>query len=136
MYAITLDAEKYIKSYSDKFKTPGSIVVDSIPNETDPEKLHCYQYIDEKYVFDSDKWAAIEAKRKEQEAAREEAARINGIKQQIESMKATIASTDYQIIKCYEYALNDLELPYDVQALHEERQALRDKINVLEEELN
>ena len=129
MFAITLDENKYLKSYSDKVRTPGSILVESIPDESDAEKLRCYQYIKKKFVLDVDKWAAIEAER-------EERARFNGITHEIAAMKEKIASTDYQIIKCYEYALNNLDLPYDVAALHAERQALRNRINDLEKQLN
>lgn len=129
MFAITLDEEKYLKSYSSKYRTPESIVVETIPNESDPEKLKCYQYIDEKYVFDADKWAAIEAERAE-------AARIAGITQEISVLKEMLESTDYQIIKCYEFSLCGLEMPYDVESLHAERQALRDQINALEQQLN
>ena len=70
MFAINLDEKKYIKSYSSKFKTPGCILVETIPAESDPEKLGCYQYIKNKFVFDAEKWAAIEAARAETEAER------------------------------------------------------------------
>ena len=129
MYAITLDENQYLKSYSSKFRTPGSILVDQIPNESNSDKMRCYQYIDETFVFDADKWAGIEAERAEN-------ARIEGVTQEISTLKAQIQATDYQIIKCYEYALLDLGLPYDVEALHAERQALRDQINELEKQLN
>ena len=129
MYAIILDDEKYLKSYSDRVKTPESIVVNSIPNEEDPEKLRCYQYIKKKYVFDAEKWAAIEA-------SRAETARITETQRKINELKDALNATDYQIIKCYEYALNNLELPYDAAALHSERQTLRDQINELQATLN
>lgn len=51
---------------------------------------------------------------------------------EIEMLKKQIAATDYKVTKCYEYSLCGLELPYDIKALHAERQALRDKINELE----
>ena len=51
---------------------------------------------------------------------------------QIAELKEQLAATDYKIIKCSEYQLAGMELPYDIQALHEERQALRDAINELE----
>lgn len=53
----------------------------------------------------------------------------------IESHKAQIAETDYKIIKCSEAQLIGAPMPYDVEALHAERQALRDEINKLKEEL-
>ena len=40
---------------------------------------------------------------------------------------------DYKIIKCSEASLVGEEMPYDITALHAERQALRDKINELED---
>ncbi|MPM04295.1 hypothetical protein SDC9_50571 [bioreactor metagenome] len=49
-----------------------------------------------------------------------------------ESLKAQLAETDYKIIKCSEYQLAGMELPYDVAELHAERQAIRDQINELE----
>jgi hypothetical protein len=52
----------------------------------------------------------------------------------IEILKAELAETDYKIIKSYEYQLVGLPLPYDIEALHSERQAIRDRINQLEGE--
>ena len=128
MFAIILDENKYIKSYSSKFKTPESVLVETMPAESDPEKLKCYQYIEGEFVFDAELWEAIEAERAE-------IARISGINSNIAALKQEIESSDYQIIKCYEYALNNLPSPYDITKLHEERQALRDQINELEESL-
>ena len=53
--------------------------------------------------------------------------------EQIASLKAELESTDYKIIKCSEAQMVGEELPYDIVALHAERQALRDRINELEE---
>jgi len=55
---------------------------------------------------------------------------------EIERLKAELAETDYKIIKCSEYQLAGQPLPYDIQALHTERQALRDQINQLEATLS
>lgn len=129
MNAIFIDENNYIIDISDKFRKPGSILVNEIPNEEDPDKLKCYQYIEGNFKFDADKWAEIEAKRAENE-------RINSIHAEIDSLKGKIESTDYQIIKCYEYAMNGLDSPYDPKELHAERQAFRDRINELEESLN
>ncbi|MEG1632342.1 MAG: hypothetical protein RR423_08835 [Hydrogenoanaerobacterium sp.] len=54
--------------------------------------------------------------------------------QQIAALKLQIAASDYKIIKCGECKLAGKPMPYDIAALHAERQALRDKINVLEAE--
>ena len=55
------------------------------------------------------------------------------VEEQIAELKAQLASTDYKVIKCSEAQLAGEEMPYDIAALHAERQALRDKINYLEE---
>ena len=57
-------------------------------------------------------------------------------KKEVERLKAELAATDYKIIKCSEYSLNGQELPYDIAELHAQRQALRDRINELENENN
>lgn len=52
--------------------------------------------------------------------------------QRIAHLKEELAETDYKIIKCSEYQLAGLDLPYDIAALHAQRQAIRDEINQLE----
>lgn len=54
------------------------------------------------------------------------------VEAEIAELKSQLSATDYKVIKCYEAQLVGEELPYDVVALHAERQALRDKINKLE----
>lgn len=71
----------------------------------------------------------------EEIAERERQEHIFEIQMQIAGLKAQIDSTDYRIIKAYEYSQVGLETDYDIQALHLERQALRDQINTLEETL-
>ena len=53
----------------------------------------------------------------------------------IESLKSELQESDYKVIKCAEAMAVGAEMPYDVASLHKERQALRDKINELEEQL-
>ena len=53
-------------------------------------------------------------------------------KQEIVALKSQLAETDYKIIKSIENQLLGLEVPYNLEELHAERQALRDKINELE----
>lgn len=50
----------------------------------------------------------------------------------IESLKMQLAESDYKVIKVAECAAVGEAAPYDVAALHHERQALRDQINELE----
>lgn len=51
---------------------------------------------------------------------------------QIRKLKDQLAATDYKVIKCAECQLLGLEMPYDADTLHTERQAIRDEINRLE----
>lgn len=51
----------------------------------------------------------------------------------INKLKEKLTESDYKIIKCAEAKLTDKELPYDIVALHKERQEIRDEINRLEE---
>ena len=50
----------------------------------------------------------------------------------ISELKQQLADSDYKIVKCYEATIIGDELPYDIETLHEERQAIRDEINRLE----
>lgn len=53
-------------------------------------------------------------------------------KAEIVTLEKQLKETDYQIIKSSEYQLLGLETPYNLDELHSERQALRDRINELE----
>lgn len=50
----------------------------------------------------------------------------------IEKLKKEVAATDYKVIKCYEASLVGKEPPYNMEAVHQERQEIRDEINRLE----
>lgn len=54
---------------------------------------------------------------------------------EIEQLKGQLAETDYMIIKCAEAVLLGHDMPYDVAALHADRQAWRDRINELDSEI-
>lgn len=54
------------------------------------------------------------------------------IEQSISLLKQQLADSDYKVIKNMEAQMVQQELPYCSQELHNERQALRDKINELE----
>ena len=43
---------------------------------------------------------------------------------------------DWKVMKCTEAKLLGEDLPYDLEALHEKRKAVRDEINKLQAELN
>lgn len=63
----------------------------------------------------------------------EELARMERLAE-VENLKMQLAETDYKVIKIAECVACGLPLPYDAEALHSERQALRDRINELEGE--
>lgn len=54
------------------------------------------------------------------------------IAKKIESYKRELAESDYKVTKCYEASLVGKGLPYDIEALHNERENLRENINSLE----
>ena len=60
---------------------------------------------------------------------------ISQVIAQIDDLKARIAASDYKIIKTYEYTLLGEQTEYDIEAVHAERQALRNQINTLETQL-
>ena len=53
----------------------------------------------------------------------------------IKAFEEKLASSDYKIIKCYEYSLAGLDLPYNISELHAEREAIREEIRKLEENI-
>ena len=60
----------------------------------------------------------------------------NGLRlSEIERLKSELQESDYKVIKCAEAMAVGADMPYDVASLHNERQALRDKINELESEV-
>ena len=54
---------------------------------------------------------------------------------EIERLKSELQESDYKVIKCAEAICLNAEMPYNITELHKERQALRDKINELESEV-
>lgn len=60
---------------------------------------------------------------------------IRQVTAQINDLKELIAASDYKVIKTYEYSLLGEQTEYDMEAVHAERQALRDQINTLETQL-
>lgn len=61
--------------------------------------------------------------------------------QEIRNLQSMLSSTaspigDWKIAKHMEYTLLGMDSPYDIEALHAERQTIRDRINDLQEELD
>lgn len=71
----------------------------------------------------------------EELAEMERQEQIMSTQSEIDTLKLQLDSTDYKIVKTYEYSLVGMESDYDVDSLHAERQALRDQINAKEAEL-
>ena len=57
---------------------------------------------------------------------------VQQVRTEIQGLKDALTSSDYKVSKCYEASLLGHILPYDIEFLHEERQAQRDQINYLE----
>lgn len=49
-------------------------------------------------------------------------------------LKARLLETDHMVVECYEHSLLGKEMPYDIVALHEERQAIKIEIETLQSE--
>ena len=65
---------------------------------------------------------------------------IQELEQKIRNLEADLSSTaseigDWKIAKCMEYQVNGLEIPYDIEQLHKKRQAVRDEINKIQEQI-
>lgn len=58
------------------------------------------------------------------------------LEQQIRDLEAKLGATDYQVIKCSEAQILGDEMPYDMEKIHAERQAIRNEINELQKELD
>jgi len=54
---------------------------------------------------------------------------------EITRLEQQLAATDYQVVKSFEYSLAGEELPYDIAAVHAEREAIRSEIRTLEAQL-
>lgn len=63
--------------------------------------------------------------------------KANALNTRIASLKKKLANDDYKVIKCMESYLVDKEapLPYEIEKIAAERNAIRETINNLEAEL-
>lgn len=110
-YALNLADDNRILSVTyEQYAPEGAVLVDELP-EGDVSD----------YLYQGDRYIYVPAPVAEESA-----------EEQISELKAQLGSTDYKVIKCSEAQMAGEELPYDIAALHAERQALRDKINELE----
>ena len=54
---------------------------------------------------------------------------------EIERLKSELQESDYKVVKISECLAIGSEMPYNAQELHQQRQAIRDRINQLEMEV-
>lgn len=121
---ILLDENNYYTgSYAIVGSINGGVEVTELPPVEDNQKMLAYKLENEKWIFDEEKYQEI----LNIEAEEEKQAKIK-------ELQSELNESDYKIIKCNEYKLAGLELPYDIEELHKQRQALRDEINKLQGE--
>lgn len=126
MYKIELDENNYLTgNWAQIGGSRDWVDVDKLPER---EPFNCNKYENGEYIFDEEKEKSLINDEKIQQ-------KIYEVKNEIDNIKKQFSDTDYQVIKCAEYSQTGLEVPYDVDELHKARQALRDKINLLENEL-
>lgn len=54
------------------------------------------------------------------------------LEQELTSLIWQLRASDYGVIKAYEYEKCGIKAPYDMDAVHKERQAKRDRINEIQ----
>ena len=57
---------------------------------------------------------------------------IEILEQEMISLIWQLRASDYEVIKAYEYEKCGIKAPYDMDAVHKERQAKRDRINEIQ----
>ena len=89
----------------------------------------------ELYQDESGKWRkrtiADTEKSSEQQPNEESQARWR-----IAQLEEALRGNDYKIIKCFEASALGAEMPYDLAALHAEREKAREEINDLQQKFN
>ncbi len=57
------------------------------------------------------------------------------IKEEILDLESSLNKTDYKVLKSYEYSLVGKVTPYNTMDLHQQRQLIRDRINLLQNQI-
>lgn len=57
---------------------------------------------------------------------------VETTEEKIIRLKNRLLETDHMVVECYEHSLLGLEMPYDIAALHTERQTIKDEIETLQ----
>ena len=58
------------------------------------------------------------------------------LEQEIRNLECDLRASDYEVIKAYEYSVCGIKAPYDMDSVHKERQAKRDRINEIQKILS
>ena len=120
---ILLDEKGYFTgNYAVEGKIVGGIEISELPPYEDIKRQISCKFENEKWIFDEEKYQEILNRETEEKK-----------QAKIKALQRELTESDYKIIKCNEYELAGLELPYDIEELHKQRQALRDEINKLQE---
>ena len=120
---ILLDEQGYFTgNYAVEGKIVGGVEISELPPYEDMKKQISCEFENEKWIFDEEKYQEILNRETEEKK-----------QAKIKELQSELNESDYKIIKCNEYKLAGLELPYDIEELHKQRQALRDEINELQE---
>ena len=121
---VLLDNNNYFTgNYAKIGDIDGGVKVSELPPMEDSKKMLAYKLENENWVFDENKYQEILNTETEEEK-----------QAKIKELQSELNESDYKIIKCNEYKLAALELPYDIEELHKQRQVLRDEINKLQGE--
>ena len=58
------------------------------------------------------------------------------LEQEVCNLECDLRASDYEVIKAYEYEKCGIKAPYDIDSVHKERQAKRDRINEIQKLLD
>ena len=58
------------------------------------------------------------------------------LEQEVAVLECQLRVSDYEVIKAYAYSVCGIKAPYDMDTVHKERQAKRDRINEIQKILS
>lgn len=125
---VQLDEQGYFTgNYAVIGDVPNSTQVETLPpDQQDSVKVKSYKLENGVWVFNENKYNELLTEFNNNQEQQVKQMKIAQLQQQLND-------TDYKIIKCQEYSLAGLELPYNIEELHTQRQAIRDQINELQQ---
>lgn len=119
---VVLDKNGYFTGdYAEVGDLKNSVEVSELPKRTGRYVYQSYKLVDDEWIFDKDRYKLLIEENKGSQ-----------IQSSVLELQEQLKASDYKIIKCFECHALGLKLPYDIKELHEERQQLRDSINILQ----